>query len=144
MTSTSKLWVAMIVVAIMALGGYFYPQIQQATSNLLGSTGCGSITCLSGGLRLVTDAGGDFEADVASVFGGTAAFNAAATFNSTVNITTTNVATSTLVVGCVQTYATSTATPIRFVIGSAQLASTTFGGTTSNGAVLWQYGTCPH
>lgn len=57
-------------------------------------------------------------------------------------ITTSNAATSTTSLGCIQTTATSTATPIRFVIGSSG-ATTTFQGTNSSGVVAWQYGTCP-
>ena len=56
---------------------------------------------------------------------------------------TTNTATSSAAVGCIQTTATSTATPLRFVISSTPSASTTFQGGTSNFTVLAQYGTCP-
>lgn len=58
-------------------------------------------------------------------------------------VTTSNSATSTTAVGCIQTTATSTATPIRLVIGSTLQASTTFQGTNSNFSVFAQYGTCP-
>ncbi len=57
--------VALAIIAISTLVGMF-----GVHSNALGSTSCGSITCLSGGLRLVADAGGDFEVDIASVFSG--------------------------------------------------------------------------
>ena len=50
----------------------------------------------------------------------------------TVNVTTSNTATSTLVVGCVQFYATSTATALKYQ------ASTT------PGIMYSQYGTCPN
>jgi len=56
---------------------------------------------------------------------------------------TTNAATTTAALGCIQTTATSTATPIRFVIGNTQAASTTYQGTNSNFTVLAQYGSCP-
>lgn len=68
--SNKTLTIGLILVAILAVGGYLFPKMSTGTG-LFGSTACSSITCLSGGLRLVTDAGGDFEADVASVFGGT-------------------------------------------------------------------------
>ena len=55
---------------------------------------------------------------------------------------TSNAATSTAVVGCVQTTATSTATPIRLVYSSIATSSPTF-GTNTIGLVGWQYGTCP-
>jgi hypothetical protein len=45
-------------------------------------------------------------------------------------------ATSTLIAGCVQTNATSSATPVKLLFG-------TVATTTGNGFVLWQYGTCP-
>ena len=52
-------------------------------------------------------------------------------------ITTSNTATSTLSVGCVQTTATSTASPVK-------LTFTTLGATsTFPGTVYWAYGTCP-
>lgn len=50
----------------------------------------------------------------------------------TLNVTTANTATSTIVVGCIQTYATSTATAHRFQ------ASTT------PGIMYSAYGTCPN
>lgn len=61
---------------------------------------------------------------------------------SSLTITTTNTATSTASVGCIQTTATSTATPIRFVIGSSG-ATTTYQGAQSVGVVGWQFGSCP-
>lgn len=61
----------------------------------------------------------------------------------TIKLDTSNAATSTTAEGCIQTTATSTATPIRFVIGNVQNATTTFQGTNANFTVLAQYGTCP-
>lgn len=57
-------------------------------------------------------------------------------------LTSSNTATSSATIGCVTTYATSTATPIRFVIGSAVVGTTTYQGT-GIGSVEWMYGTCP-
>lgn len=54
-----------------------------------------------------------------------------------------NTATSTLVVGCVQMYATSTATAVRLEFGVNNMASTTYSNVTANGQVAWRYGTCP-
>ena len=59
-----------------------------------------------------------------------------------------NSATSTLSVGCIQAYATSTATKIRIEFGSAAIAaasSTNFRGGAGlvQGQVLWGYGACP-
>jgi len=64
-------------------------------------------------------------------------------------ITTTNAATSTIAVGCLQTYATSTATAIHLTFATDELATTTSqGGTgdttgTYGGLVAWRYGACP-
>jgi hypothetical protein len=54
-----------------------------------------------------------------------------------------NTATSTLVIGCIQMYATSTATAVRLEFGVNNMASTTFSNATANGQVVWRYGTCP-
>mgnify|MGYP001566403150 CR=1 FL=1 len=60
-------------------------------------------------------------------------------------LTTTNAATSTLVVGCIQTYATSTASPIKLTLGSTLTATSTATGasTVSSGFVTWNFGSCP-
>jgi hypothetical protein len=58
-------------------------------------------------------------------------FSATTTMNANLNITHTNSATSTLIAGCWQFYATSTATPLRY------LASTT------PGIMYSSYGSCP-
>lgn len=58
-------------------------------------------------------------------------------------ITHTNTATSSLEVGCIQGYATSTATAVRMAFGSIATTSTLHGGGDSIGHVMWQYGTCP-
>jgi len=101
--------VALVILAIMGISGLFGGQ-----KALFGSTACSGITCLSGGLRLVSDAGGDFESDVAAVFASTV--NVTGLFTAAnVTVTTTNAATSTTKVGCIQTVATSTATPIKLV-----------------------------
>lgn len=52
--------------------------------------------------------------------------------------------TTTLAVNCVQTSATSTATPIKLLFNTAFTGSTTVNGDGSaSGNVLWDYGTCP-
>ncbi len=68
-----------------------------------------------------------------------------ATFNGgdgAVVITTTNTATSSVEVGCIQTTATSTATPVKIVLSSIATSSPAFGATTI-GLAGWAYGTCP-
>lgn len=54
----------------------------------------------------------------------------------TLSVPTTANATSTIIGGCIQTYATSSATSIKLVMN-------TVASSTGNGFVLWQYGTCP-
>lgn len=61
----------------------------------------------------------------------------------TFTLTTSNSATSTATIGCVQTYATSTATPVRLLIGSIATTSPSHTGNNSVGHVLWGYGSCP-
>lgn len=59
-------------------------------------------------------------------------------------VTTTNSATSTSALGCIQTVATSTATPIALVFSTVATSSTNVAnGQTPNGFVLWKYGSCP-
>lgn len=63
-------------------------------------------------------------------------------FSATPTVTTTNTATSTLVVGCIQTYATSTASPVYIAFGASNFGTTTFGAA-GRGLVTWQFGSCP-
>lgn len=63
-------------------------------------------------------------------------------------ITSSNTATSTLTAGCFQTYATSTASPVKFLLGSSFTSTTTFPSGTnlsagSGGLVAWDFGNCP-
>lgn len=81
------------------------------------TTDCQTTTCLTNGLRITS---GDFS------------------------IVTTNAATSTAALGCIQTIATSTATAIKLIPGSANSAATSTNTVGSvGGFVTWQYGTCP-
>lgn len=86
-----------------------------------------------------------FSVNNTAFFGGTAS----TTIGVGGNITqpTTNSATTTIIVGCIQAYATSTATAVRLEFGAAAIAaasSTTFrtGAAIGQGQVLWAYGTC--
>lgn len=58
-------------------------------------------------------------------------------------LTTSNSATSTAIMGCIQTYATSTATAWRLGIGSIATSSPLYSGGTGTNFLLAQYGTCP-
>lgn len=69
---------------------------------------------------------------------------AAYTTFTSLNVATSNSATSTTAVGCVQTVATSTATAIRLVYSSIATSSATYSGTNTIGLVGWQYGNCPN
>lgn len=66
------------------------------------------------------------------------------TGSKTFTVTTSNSATSTATVGCLQTYATSTATAIRLVLGSIATSSGSYDGVNTVGLVGWRYGTCPN
>lgn len=55
-------------------------------------------------------------------------------------VDTSNTATSSFAVGCIQTTATSTLTPIRFLYNTQATTSITGVG---QGVVVWGYGTCP-
>lgn len=75
-------------------------------------------------------------------------FSATTTMSKPLIITTTNTATSTLQVGCVQFTATSTATPTVLLlgngVGAGSAATTTFGPITMRGLAGWGYGNCPN
>jgi len=58
-------------------------------------------------------------------------------------ITTSNTATSTLQVGCIQMTATTTANPIKLVPATYATTTLTFGGATNGLPVVAVYGTCP-
>lgn len=59
------------------------------------------------------------------------------------SVTTTNAATSSVSVGCIQLTATSTGSPIKLLPSTATLSTTTFSGTQIGGYMMWAYGTCP-
>lgn len=134
-------YAGVVALVILVIVGATYWLHSSSNSQLSGATACSQITCLSGGLRLVADAGGDFETDIAAVFNAGMTTTGTTTSNGNVVIPTSNTATSSIQVGCIQTVATSTATPIHLVIGSTLFGTTTFSGT-SNGFVAWQFGKC--
>lgn len=107
------LWIALIVVTIIAIGAYSSPKVETGIG--VATSDCSATTCLTGGLRITS---GDF-----SVVSGAGA-------------------TTTAQVGCVQTIATSSATTIKLSFNSTATTSAINSGTIQ-GVVLWQYGTCP-
>lgn len=64
----------------------------------------------------------------------------------TLALATANTATSTGIVGCIQSYATSTETAIKQMLFASTTitAANTYGGGTQRGFVTWGYGTCPN
>lgn len=60
-------------------------------------------------------------------------------------LTTTNAATSTATIGCVQTYATSTETPVRLELTTSAVSTTTHRQAAAQigGTMVWIFGTCP-
>lgn len=70
-------------------------------------------------------------------------FSATTTANANITVTTTNAATSTIDVGCIQTYATSTLTPHHFAIANVVSGTTTFDGSNSSFFLVDRFGKCP-
>ena len=65
----------------------------------------------------------------------------AATFT---GLTLSDSATTSAVIGCVQTTATSSGTTIKLMFNASYVGTTTVNGdTTAAGSVFWDYGTCP-
>lgn len=145
MKETILKW-AGVVALVIALITIFVPS--SVKQSVFGSTSCSNITCLAGGLRLVSDLGGDFESDVASVFTSTLAASSTAqvtgqtTLYGGINVVTSNTATSTTKTGCIQTTATSTASPV-VITFTPYAGTTTTSGSNSNFLVAARFGTCP-
>ena len=126
-----------------------------STDGTLSVTGASTLTGAVSAVGKVTS--GSASTTVLSVtntayFGG----SATTTIGPAGNIVTphANTATTSITVGCIQTYATSTATAIRLEFGVNNMASTTYrtGGAIASGAaqssagggqMVWVYGTCP-
>ena len=82
---------------------------------------------------IVIDGSGNIDAPITSstgTFSGTLGVTGVSTFGSDITITTSNTATSSISVGCIETYATSTETVLRL------------SATTTPGAAVWVYGAC--
>lgn len=60
-----------------------------------------------------------------------------------ISVTTTNSATSSVDVGCIEMPATSTDTTIVLTFATEAHSTTTSSGTNSDGLVAWRYGSCP-
>lgn len=129
--------IALVILAILGLTNVFH-----IGGGKLGATvDCQQTTCLTGGLRIMT---GTLEADAAFVANSVATLTGLLTANGGLTVTTSNTATSTTSVGCVQTTATSTLTPIALIFNTVSTSSANIANAqTSNGFVLWKYGNCP-
>lgn len=135
MNSTKTLWVALVAVAVIAMwSGFVALGTQGAVSNLSAQVA-----------TLVPAEGYGATSNITTFQHGVQVGNAGSNPNTGVLniISPSNAATSSETVGCIQTTATSTVTPIRFVISSIATSSVTFGGISTIGLVGWQYGTCP-
>lgn len=118
--SNKQLTIGLIAVAIIAIAGWFFPLVQGA----LGTAG----SRFPNGVSANTT-----SPSIAGQLRGT-----------TLLIDTSNTATSTTALGCIQWYATSTATALHFSLTQSTLASTTYSGNSTNaGFMVAQYGACP-
>lgn len=117
------------MVAIIAIGAYMFPK---QVGQILGA-----------GTRFPNGISADSTSPTAGLVRGTdlTITDDATIQGGTFTVTTTNAATSTSALGCVQTTATSTLTPIRLLY-TASTTATAISGTQA-GFVLWGYGTCP-
>jgi hypothetical protein len=135
--SNSQLTVGLIAVAIIAITGLFFPQLPSKFGQILDTMTTDYFNAKT------NDGGGNYQ------IGGTVVHSATVlktlTAGGTLTVTTSNTATSTAVIGCVQTYATSTATPIKelYTLAAQNVATSTNQGVNSNGYVVWAYGACP-
>lgn len=125
--------VVALVAVVIALGAYSYPAPVQPP---LGGAGCNGGNCTD--YDAVNTAEGYYVDDSAIISGTGNITNAT---SGTFQVPTTNTATSTTKVGCVQTTATSTATPIHLEFNTTSSTSTINGA--SSGIVAWKYGACP-
>lgn len=97
---------------------------------------------------LIIAIGGYFCPSTKGVFGAASPNDVQATnYNeltaNALTVNTSNTATSTASVGCVQTYATSTATPIHLEYSTTTVLASYNLGTVASGGVAWRYGACP-
>lgn len=128
MSSLKNVWIAMAVVTVIAVGGYFSPKV---------------VSVLGSGTRFPNGLSADSTSPVAGeVRGTTLTTTGAGTFGGNVTVTTGASATSTLSAGCINTYATSSATQIKLVFNTSATTTSINGGTVQ-GVVAWQYGSCP-
>lgn len=79
----------------------------------------------------------------APAFGGVTNFDALTLSNGPLVVTTSNTATSSATIGCVNTYATSTATAVKIFPGAINASASSTYTSGAAGFVIWAYGSCP-
>ncbi len=143
---------ALVILLVMGFVNFTH---KANPNGLAGSTACSGITCLEGGLRLVSDVGGDFESDVAAIFGAKLTANGAIAASSTLQVTGATRLYSTLGVDatttlkdttaftnsalCINFFATSSATQLHLTasttgvlpVGAAAIMTADFGECTN-------------
>lgn len=134
-----------VALVALILAGWMAYQNMSLHSNGFGATAAGNLLAENYIPYVLYNGGYNSAKDVSTtggLYGATLTTTGASVFGSTVTVTTSNSATSTVSLGCIQTTATSTATPVRLVIGSSG-ATTSYQGSVATGVVGWQYGSCP-
>ncbi len=145
MTNIQKVILGLVVIVLVVVG---YMTLKPTEMSVGTAVDCTSNTCFTSlGVTGTAQVDGAFITNGVVTNGGAVSFTSDATFNGgdgAIVVTTTNTATSSIEVGCVQMTATSTASPIKLVF-SITATTTEAGpnGTTANGYALWKYGTCP-
>lgn len=120
-----------VVAVIIAIGGYFYPTAKAAYGAILDTSYFDYFQAsTSGGFKVGSNTVINGSGNITVPSGGT------------LTVTTGASATSTLSAGCINTYATSSATQIKLVYNTSATSSTINGGTIQ-GVVAWEYGACP-
>lgn len=147
-----------IVIAIAVIAFIAWGALHTTKTPTLGALSCGdgTATCLPAleltGALLSTNPAFQIDAGGMNITGATSlaalTVTGAATINNTshnLTVTSTNSATSTLQVGCIQMNATSTATNIVLSFGTSFTGTTTLptGVANSAGLVAWKFGSCP-
>lgn len=128
--------VGLLLSSVISSGGNFggiYSNVQKDFSEGVSVDG-----------TVVINGSGKLVAPITSTtgtFSSTLAVTGATTLGGDIVVTTSNTATSTLTVGCIQMYATSTETALRLEFNTTNSTSTINGD--SSGLVAWTYGSCP-
>jgi len=128
------------VVLAVVFGVLFVTLVANAVTTISTNIVTGGTLAVTGASTLTGNvtAEGTLTVDGASTLTGNVTMSGG---NGALTITTSNSATSTVEVGCVQMYATSTDTAVRLLFHSTTTPVVISG--TASGFVAWGYGTCP-